>query len=46
MRERGAGSALVDDGGRLTGMITSHDFMRALASASAPEEAEVPTCYC
>src|SRR6476619_3053436 len=41
MRERGAGSALVDDGGRLIGMITSHDFMRAFANRVHPSDARV-----
>jgi sulfide:quinone oxidoreductase len=41
MRAHGAGSALVDDNGRLVGMISSHDFMRAVANRVLPSDARV-----
>jgi sulfide:quinone oxidoreductase len=39
MREQRAGSALVADHGRLIGMITSHDLLRAIASRVHPSDA-------
>jgi CBS domain-containing protein len=41
MRAQGAGSALVDDNGRLIGMITSHDFLRGFANRVHPSDARV-----
>jgi sulfide:quinone oxidoreductase len=41
MRARDLGSALVAEDGRLIGMITARDLLRALASRAHPDEARV-----
>jgi sulfide:quinone oxidoreductase len=41
MREHETGSALVVDGGRLIGILTSRDLLRAFAARAHPAEAQV-----
>jgi sulfide:quinone oxidoreductase len=41
MRERGLGSALVADYGRLIGILTSRDLLRAFAARAHPSDARV-----